>query len=805
MKLVSENIKNALKQPTTQRKGRILVNGNYYEVYNVEYYADIYEDGNVIGNAIASQLDFDLPYMEKFDTFKYFDGVWTGNNYEYVDMGTFTVFDEQNEDEFNKHITAFDNLIKFNAPFEEVGTYPKTLYQELQDICEQAGVELVNNDIPNGNFEIENNQFVNGENLKTVLKAICQISGNYAIIKEDKLILQLTNETDEKIIKSQHEPTTWKRKSYGINQVILQLGDVEGEYVIREDAEDISKNGIHKLVITNNPFAYTQNKRDTLIDELFNQVRGFGYIPYEMNYEWLNYLEIGDKITIDDIETIVLRIQGKSPKSLESVMAAPATIDSSVKYVDNTDNIKNKISRVEIIVDKQNQMIQSIADKVVDVSNIIKGVGSITLENSYEGLLHKLTIKGNISSFYPQIIYPSNDLYPQKMKLKVDEEFYDLDLNYLAYINDEIADEFICEEGKCKIIRRVGIGEDDIFYPLENEIIEERNDLFINVKKDSIISLLNYPNTILTAEYLLENKYTNIFASEVELNSQIKQTAEEINLKVSKNDLISEINQSADTIELIANRLIINSEYFKLDRDGKITSIGGTIGGYTIDKNELKVYVKDPYIYTDVDLEKMQAIIQNEENPSQLELDMYDINGDGYITSDDYIAVSRKVRGYSPTEGEFKITNQNTRNIIQTTGNATNVDNNSQKTTQIGLERIETKFLNAYSLHVDSNINCETLTQTSKIEMKKNIEKFENGLDIVKQTDIYKYHMKKQDDNEKKHIGFIIGNDYNYSKKITSRDNDGADIYSMVSVLWQAVKEQQEEIEKLKEMINNGL
>ena len=75
MKVVNDSIKNALKQPTTQRKGRILVDGNYYEVFNVEYYADAYNEGNVIGNAIASQLDFELPYMPKFETFKYFDGV----------------------------------------------------------------------------------------------------------------------------------------------------------------------------------------------------------------------------------------------------------------------------------------------------------------------------------------------------------------------------------------------------------------------------------------------------------------------------------------------------------------------------------------------------------------------------------------------------------------------------------------------------------------------------------------------------------------------------------------------------------
>ena len=72
MKVVNDSIKNTLKQPTTQRKGRILVDGNYYEVFNVEYYADAYNEGNAIGNAIASQLDFDLPYMPRFNTFQYF-------------------------------------------------------------------------------------------------------------------------------------------------------------------------------------------------------------------------------------------------------------------------------------------------------------------------------------------------------------------------------------------------------------------------------------------------------------------------------------------------------------------------------------------------------------------------------------------------------------------------------------------------------------------------------------------------------------------------------------------------------------
>ena len=402
MKIVNDSIKNALKQPTTQRKGRILVNDKYYEVYNVEYYADVYNEGNVVGNAIASQLDFDLPYMAKFDTFKYFDGVWNGTDYEYVDMGTFIVFDEKDQDQFNKHITAFDNLIKFNAPFIDNGNYPKTIFEELKNICNQAGVELVNTSITNGNFEIQDNQFVNNESLKSVLKAICQISGTYAIIKEDKLVLQLKNETSEILNKSQHAPVTWKRRTYGINQVILGLEDVIGEYVIRQDEEDIAINGVHKLVINDNPFAYTQEKRDLLIDDLFNQIKGFGYVPYELKGEWLNYMDIGDTINIDGIDTILLRVNGKSPKSLESEMSAPAIIDSAIQYVDNTASIKNLMKKTEISVDKQKSEIELVTREINSVKNDLSNnyynieQSNVLIQNATDGLMNTLSsIGGN--------------------------------------------------------------------------------------------------------------------------------------------------------------------------------------------------------------------------------------------------------------------------------------------------------------------------------------------------------------------------------------------------------------------------
>lgn len=98
-------------------------------------------------------------------------------------------------------------------------------------------------------------------------------------------------------------------------------------------------------------------------------------------------------------------------------------------------------------------------------------------------------------------------------------------------------------------------------------------------------------------------------------------------------------------------------------------------------------------------------------------------------------------------------------------------------------------------------ITTPTLVQTSLESQKKNFEKLDNAIEIIKRVDIYKYNLKSEKDTDKKHIGFIIGDNYQYAKELTSKENNGADIYSLASCCLQAIKEQQKTIEDLKNEI----
>ena len=101
-----------------------------------------------------------------------------------------------------------------------------------------------------------------------------------------------------------------------------------------------------------------------------------------------------------------------------------------------------------------------------------------------------------------------------------------------------------------------------------------------------------------------------------------------------------------------------------------------------------------------------------------------------------------------------------------------------------------------------AGIKTPILTQTSLEEKKKNFEKMkDNAIEIINGIDIYRYNSKTENDKDKKHIGFVIGDNYNYSKEVTSLDNTGVDNYSFTSLCCKAIQEQQKQIEELKKEI----
>lgn len=397
MLTISDSMKQAYNQYTTQRKSYIKIGDSSFFVQNLNIEADCYDAGNVIGNAISKIAKFEIEteYVNQLDEFEIFDGIWTGEKYEYISLGTFKLFEEKGTDNFFSSIIAYDKLVLFNSTYDSnLVVFPTTVYGLLQSICNQASVELYNTTIANGDQPLESNLFVEGESLKHILKAICQISGCFAIISEDKLKLLLKNTDTLTLEKHQISQPEYKRTTWKINQVVLGMTDIDGEYVKYPDDTEI-QGSIHKLVINDNPFVYTQELREAYIQNIYNQVNGFGYIAFETNWEGMPFVEIGDSLIIDANESIVLRYNLKSPNGLESTLSAPSIIDSVVEYVDNSDSIAKRMRKTEYKVNKMEGTITATVETVTEqetkINNMTQTVDNLNItisnqQNTFDNL-----------------------------------------------------------------------------------------------------------------------------------------------------------------------------------------------------------------------------------------------------------------------------------------------------------------------------------------------------------------------------------------------------------------------------------
>lgn len=99
-----------------------------------------------------------------------------------------------------------------------------------------------------------------------------------------------------------------------------------------------------------------------------------------------------------------------------------------------------------------------------------------------------------------------------------------------------------------------------------------------------------------------------------------------------------------------------------------------------------------------------------------------------------------------------------------------------------------------------------SFNNTSLEETKENIEALINALDIVNTGDIYTYNFKTllEEGIEKKGIGLVIGQNYNTPAEVIAEGGEGVDVYSMVSVLWQAVKELSNKVNELERIVMNS-
>lgn len=409
-----------------------------------------------------------------------------------------------------------------------------------------------------------------------------------------------------------------------------------------------------------------------------------------------------------------------------------------------------------------------------------------------------------------------------------------------------VHDDFIIENGVAKVIRRIVITKYNVTSVLENEVVENLGDAKLPLfEGNNYIYVKDEYSNNLCAEYIIKSDFTDVYVTNLQMRSTIEQTAQNINLSVNKkleeystteeiqsaieikadsitssvsstyatkgelstakseieqttdsitstvskkvgnNEIISKINQSAETVTIKANKLDLNGyvTVSDLKTAGKTTINGSNITTGTIDASKATI--------TNINADNIKSGTISGRTISGVKIigtstiDLQASNG---------ASVLRVIKNNDTSnmaymsEDTIGINKGNDHIEIYCLGTGPNID-------------VYRSGAGGTSIR-HTGITTPTLTQTSLKSKKKNIKKLKvNVLDLIKNSDICLYNLKGERTQSKKHIGLVIGDGYNCPEEVISEDGQGVEQYSMISLAWKAIQEQQKIIENLKQRI----
>ena len=830
MKQVSQNFKNAMKQYGKQITSIIEYTENGIEKTLSSddlFSVTLITNGNIL-KSVMKQLNFDSSVkLEKDTEIKYKFGVLLSNNqYEYIDYGNYIVAEEPeyNADTLSYTHKCYDKMIYSMKDYESLNvTYPINIKTYLRALANRIGLTLKNSTFYNQNKKILNELYLttDGDSLgytyRDVLDEIAQATGSIICISnDDKLEVRYLNETNETINEDllKDVNVTMKEQFGTVNLIVLsRSGGSDKIYY----PETLPQNPFPITIEDNQIMNF--NNRDEFLQGLYNALNGLNYYINDFTSTGICYLELGDKynIEIDGItyNCVLLNDEIDITQGLEEQIHTDMPEQGETDYT-KADKTDRKLNQTTLIVDKQNQQIQGIVSQIGDRSqktttitadidglnsrvedieslvDEINGITTIELENCIEGNLLELHIYGNNTVFeqlYPRNdLYPSNDLFPSRASriIVTDENnnsiVYELGVTEVLRQNRDVRDEYILQDGVAKVIRR--INQDGTIKT--NETIEDLGEFYIYLAEGTnTITIQNYTAPI-KAKFAIKSDYTEVFATRVEMNSSITQTAEEINLevrkKVDENEVISKINQSAEAVGISANKINLSAN-----------DVLNLLAGNTINLSSKNIEIKADDI-----LINNRGMSFTYNNSKVGEFITEEITGD---SSKRGVSMNIDSNAYFLGLGKYDNNNES-QQILAFYNRPTSSHDNA---IQIGNPNWNTFVTIHEDVYVYGYLSASNLINRSLETLKKDIEKSNfNATKEVMNTDIYSYRLKEEKENQKKHFGVIIGDNYKCSDKILNEDKDGVELYSMTSILWKAFQEQQEEIEKLRKEINNG-
>lgn len=682
-----------------QQDVKVTVGNERYKIKQLVYSFDgalfktIMKQVEITGNTANQLKDKDI-------NFKY--GLYINNAFQYVDLGNFYIKDM--EDDKKKEeitVTGYDRMIRFMKTFKQSElqlAYPSTIITLVKRMCKICEMELYSTNFFNSDLVV-NEDFFTAQELtyRDVLEKIAQVTLTTAFIKENKLYFcKPSNVVSQQLDKSYISDLVVKEKFGPLNALVLGRGSVE-DNVESIDEESITQNGRCEIRFDENEFV--QEQRETVIDNMFEQIKGLEYYSYEASDLGVMWLEPCDCIELGDrdgnlYKTYYLKANITLTTGISSDSEADIPDETNTEYKVTTKEEK-KTLRVERLAKKNEGMIEDVikeqtkqSSKIAEVTHTIneitqriENIEDFTREQTETNQIHlsdTIAGSGYITNFkiygdteYFKYLAPSNNLSSSDNLVPLGDHFtlvldtqgraeksknaieLDILLGEPLRNIEEVRDYLSIDGNIVSVTRKIGVNESNELYELEKPTYEEIGKLELpSFDENTYIYVDEYYNLNYYAKYIIKNAYSETYATKVELKSAISETEKNVNISVDeKLEKYSTTEETKGMIDVSSKQLTLEvSKKVDIDELEKYSTTEETKGMIDLTADEFSVEISKKIGKEEVvsSINQTSDKIALKGNRISIKSNYFELTEEGKI-----VAISGKIGGFELETEKF--------------------------------------------------------------------------------------------------------------------------------------------------------
>jgi acetolactate synthase regulatory subunit len=312
-------------------------------------------------------------------------GLLVGNQYEYLNYGTFIVNKSEKQENTNSYIlTCYDKMLLAMTPYEDLELiYPVTIRNYLGAICTKLGITFANasDTFTNYNKEIQAELYLDSDGnsleytYRDVLDELAEVTASTICINDQgNLEVRYINNTNDTIDEEYLKNVNVKfGELYGPINTITISRSADSDSISLSNPVDLPDEDKKEIKISDNQIL-NNNDRDQYIAGILDELYGLAYYTNDYASTGILYYDLCDKynVSIDNTtySCVMLNDEINLSNGLTENVHTELPEDSKTDYT-KTDKTDRRINQTTLIVDKQNGTINALVNRVSDAEDDI--------------------------------------------------------------------------------------------------------------------------------------------------------------------------------------------------------------------------------------------------------------------------------------------------------------------------------------------------------------------------------------------------------------------------------------------------